>query len=70
MRCAVDAGIKGSMTGTERTFSQKHPRHPAEVTADRLGNAATRWNRKSDDREKDMIGLIIHALREIADGGR
>jgi hypothetical protein len=56
--------------GRERTFGQQHPRHPAEVTADRLGDAVTRWSGKFDSGEKDMIGMIIHALREIAEGGR
>lgn len=45
-------------------------RHPAEVTADRLGDASERWNKKFDGEELDMIGRIIHALEEIAEGIR
>lgn len=45
-------------------------RHPAEVTIDRLGDAVERWNDKFDGEEKDMIGMIIHALQQIADGER
>jgi hypothetical protein len=49
-----------------RTFGQQHPRHPA----DRLGDAVTRWAGKFDDGEKDMTGMIIHALEQTADGER
>lgn len=45
-------------------------RHPAEVTADRLGDAVTRWVDKFDAAERDEIGHIIHALDEIAEGQR
>lgn len=45
-------------------------RHPAEVTADRLGDAVTRWADKFDGAERDEIGHIIHALRQIAEGER
>lgn len=58
------------MTHTERTFSQKHPRHPAEVTSDRLLDAVERWGGKFTGDEKDMIGMIRHALAEIAEGDR
>jgi hypothetical protein len=55
------------VTAAGRTFGQQHPRHPAVVTADRLGDAVTRWAGKFDDGEKDMI---IHALEQIAEGER
>lgn len=58
------------MTSSKRASGRKHPRHPAEVTADRLGDAVTRWAGKFDAGEKDMIGMIIHALRQIAEGER
>lgn len=46
-------------------------RHPADVTADRLASAVTdQWPDKFDGGERDMIGQIIHALRQIADGTR
>jgi hypothetical protein len=45
-------------------------RHPAEVTADRLGNAVTQWAEKFTGEEHDMIGRIIAALDEIAEGRR
>lgn len=45
-------------------------RHEAEVTADRLGNAAMKWAAKFSSRELDDIGFIIHALHQIAEGER
>jgi hypothetical protein len=58
------------MTGPERTFRQKHPRHPAEATSDRLLDAVERWGDKFDAGEKDMIAMIRHALEQIAEGER
>ena len=45
-------------------------RHPADVTADRLEDAATTWRELFEGRELDDIGFVLHALREIADGTR
>ena len=45
-------------------------RHPAEVTSDRLLEAVERWPGKFEGDEKDMIGMIRHALQQIADGER
>jgi hypothetical protein len=53
-----------------RTFRQRHPSHPAEVTSDRLLTAVERWHDKFDGEELDMIGRIRAALGEIADGER
>lgn len=53
-----------------RSFRQRHPRHPAEVTADRLGDAVARWNDRFDPDERDMVGLIIHRLQTIAEEDR
>lgn len=44
--------------------------HEAEVTAARLGNAATKWADKFTTAELDEIGHIIFALDEIAAGNR
>jgi hypothetical protein len=44
--------------------------HPADVTADRLIEHSVRWHAKFDGHEKDAIGEVIQALREIAEGGR
>jgi hypothetical protein len=44
--------------------------HPAEVTATRLGHAATKWADKFTAEERDMVGQIIAALDEIAEGKR
>ena len=46
------------------------PRHPAEVTADRLAITVGRYASKFDGRERDMISEIIQALEEIAEGER
>jgi len=56
--------------GKNRTFYQEHPRHPAEVTSDRLLDAVQRWHDKFEGDELDMIGMIRHALQQIADGER
>ena len=53
-----------------QTFRQRHPRHPAEVTSDRLLDAVERWPDKFEGDERDMIGMIRHALQQIADGER
>lgn len=47
-------------------------RHPADVTADRLVEHACNpaWADKLDGHERDAIGEVIHALREIAEGER
>jgi hypothetical protein len=69
-RRQAPASTSARATAGGRTFGQQHPRHPAVVTADRLGDAVTRWADKFDNGEKDMIGMIIHALEQIAEGDR
>jgi hypothetical protein len=54
----------------KRIFAQRHPRHPAEVTSDRLLAAVESWHDKFTGDERDMIGMIRHALQQIADGER
>ena len=44
-------------------------RHPADVTADRLGDALDKWPDAFDGGDRDMIGQLIHILRTIAEGG-
>ena len=53
-----------------KTFRQRHPRHPAEVTSDRLLSAVERFGGKFTGEERDMIGRIRAALDEIAEGHR
>lgn len=45
-------------------------RHPAEVTADRLMEAISRWGDKLSQQERDYISVITHALDQIAQGDR
>jgi hypothetical protein len=45
-------------------------RHPAEVTADRLGDAYEKWYDKFDGAELDMIGQLKYAFEQIASGER
>lgn len=45
-------------------------RHPAEVTADRLGAAYEKWYDKFDGAERDMISQLKHAFDQIAAGER
>jgi hypothetical protein len=44
------------------------PRHPAEVTSDRLLDAVDRWRDLFSGAELDMIGQIRHKLQQIAEG--
>lgn len=45
-------------------------RHPAEVTADRLGDHYERDYDKLEGDEREAITLIRFALQEIAEGNR
>lgn len=45
-------------------------RHPAEVTSDRLLDAVDRYREQFTGEERDMIGIIRHALEAIAEGSR
>jgi len=49
-------------------MSTQSRRHPAQVTADRLGMAVDKWGDRFESRELDMIGVIIHRLDQIAEG--
>ena len=51
----------------KRTWRQRSPRHPAEVTADRLGDALEKWPDKFDGGDRDMVSQIIHILTTIAE---
>jgi len=50
-----------------RTFAQRHPRHPAEVTADRLGDALDKWPDSFDGGDRDMVAQIRYILNDIAE---
>lgn len=60
----------GQYQSLRRGLGRSTRRHPAEVTADRLGDAVGRWADKFTPGERDEIGYIIWALEEIADGAR
>lgn len=45
-------------------------RHPADVTADRLVKHYEDWYDRLEPRERDDIGNVVQALREIAEGNR
>lgn len=55
---------------TRRSFRQRHPRHPAEVTADRLAEATEKWPDAFDGDARDMVAQIRHILNDIAEGAR
>ena len=42
-------------------------RHPAEVTADRLGDQLDRWFERSDGSTRDAIGRVRAWLDQIAE---
>jgi hypothetical protein len=46
------------------------PRHPLEVTVDRLGDHYERHYDQLEGAEREAITLIRFALQEIADGNR
>lgn len=50
-----------------RTFSQRHPRHPAEVTSDRLGDHLTRWHDRMTPGERDEFSRVRDVLERIAE---
>lgn len=56
---------------TKREIKVKtYRRHPAQVTADRIGNAFQTYYDKMDEVERDAMSLVINALDEIANGTR
>lgn len=65
----AQAAAKASRPGG-RTLRQRHPRHPAEVTADRLGDALDKWPDKFDGADCDMVAQIRHILNTIAEEAR
>lgn len=60
--------IRGAIAASGRDHPPER-RHSADVTADRLIDHATEWD-KFDGSERDAIGQVVHALREIAEGAR
>ena len=45
-------------------------RHPAEVTADRLGDHYETYFDRLTQLERDYIGVVRRALQDIAEGNR
>lgn len=64
----IAAAIKAAISDSKRSGRTRS--HPAEVTADRLGDALDRWPDKFDGAERDAIASIRQALFEIAEGER
>ena len=64
----VSGILRAAIAATGRS-TRAVRRHPADVTADRLIDHACAWN-KFEPRERDALGLVIDALREIAEGTR
>lgn len=62
---AIRDALARSTSGSRRTR-----RHPALVTADRLGDAVSDWSDKFSGDERDAVGIIIQVLNEIAEGER
>jgi hypothetical protein len=58
-----------SSSQDRRSLAQRHPRHPAEVTSDRLAAALEKWPHMFDGGERDMIAQIRHVLYVIAECG-
>jgi hypothetical protein len=53
--------------GRIQSFRQRHPRHPAEVTADRLADAVDKWPDRFDGGDRDAVAQIRHILNDIAE---
>ena len=60
----------------DRAFAQQRKdrsrtrRHPAEVTATRLGTAVVKYHNKLTGAERDAFSQVIQILDEIAEGNR
>jgi hypothetical protein len=59
------AAVREAFTNARRGLGQSR-RHPAEVTSDRLGDAASRWSSHFSGEELDAIALVRQALERIA----
>lgn len=66
----VRAAFTEAIMAQKRTGTFVPRRHPAEVTADRLTDDVTRWTELFDGDERDAVGIVVNALREIAEGQR
>jgi hypothetical protein len=53
-----------------RREGRSERRHPAQVTADRLTDHYEQYFDQLDGLERDALGRIANALREIAEGER
>ena len=51
-------------------FQPARKRHPAEVTADRLGDAVTKYRHLISGAEADAFAEVIQILNEIGEGDR
>ena len=60
------AGRNDSGSG-KQSFRQRYPRHPAEVTADRLADALDKWPERFDAGDRDAVAQIRHILNDIAE---
>lgn len=67
---AVGAAIRDALARSTTSGRATTKRHPAEVTADRLGDQVIDWAEKFTGEERDFVGVIIQALHEIAEGKR
>jgi hypothetical protein len=50
-----------------RTFRQRYPRHPAQVTSDRLGDHLMRWHDRIEPADRDKISEVRYLLEAIAE---
>jgi hypothetical protein len=58
------------LAAVRRALGASSPRHPAQVTADRLGDHYERYFDKLTPDERNALGLVRQALDEIAEGQR
>lgn len=61
---AVNRVIDDALKAHRASKAAGHRRHPADVTADRLGEATQKYDFTSA--ERDAIATVIDALRKIA----
>jgi hypothetical protein len=62
--------IDEALAGSRKDAPRSEKRHPAEVTSDRLGDAASKWNHLMTGGERDALAQVRQVLAEIADGTR
>lgn len=60
--------ITAALAGHKARAGRSARRHPADVTADRLGEATQKWEFTAE--ERDAVAVVVDALRRISNSHR